>query len=127
MNKMQFVIKTLQQKYYQQSTINENDQYDDKVIISYYQNGNNYDTALLMLYWTNDYEMMDRGFDRLETMEYLIWNGANQNILDKNKCNILHYAAEHNESRTIKMLVKNGVNVQITNRYNQLTLSILCK
>ena len=136
MNKIQFIIKTLQQRYYhlsmispQHNNIDDNAAiYDDKIdSFLNYQNGNNYDTALLMLYWTNDYEMMDKGFDRMEAMEYLIWNGANPNIVDKNKCNILHYACEQNESRTIKMLVKNGVNIQITNGYRQSPLSILCR
>eukprot|EP00485_Elphidium_margaritaceum_P016722 CAMPEP_0202734370 /NCGR_PEP_ID=MMETSP1385-20130828/188647_1 /ASSEMBLY_ACC=CAM_ASM_000861 /TAXON_ID=933848 /ORGANISM="Elphidium margaritaceum" /LENGTH=392 /DNA_ID=CAMNT_0049400729 /DNA_START=611 /DNA_END=1789 /DNA_ORIENTATION=- len=123
MNKIHFLIKRLQQRYQRNPR-----EYDDKIgAFLNYQNGDNYDTALSLLYWTNDYEMMRRGFDRLEALEYLIWNGANCNIADANKCNILHYAVEHNERRVIRMLIKNGADISIANGHQLLPLSIACR
>jgi len=123
MNKIHFIIKRLQQRY-QQNPL----EYDNKIgSFLNYQNGSNYDTALSLLFQTCDYEMMHKGFDRLEAMEYLIWNGANPNILDKTKSNVLHYAIEQKQYRLIKMLLKNGANIDTLNGYQQSPLSIACR
>eukprot|EP01083_Nonionella_stella_P172127 589742_1 len=118
MNKIEFVLKALRQKYGR-----------DKDKISWflnYKNGANYETPLLTLYRTNDYEMMEKEFDRLDAMQYLISNGADMDIMDGNKYNVLHYAIQNREWRVCRMLVRQGADICTMNGEGQIPLAMAC-
>ena len=50
-------------------------------------------------------------------MKVLLENGAEVNVVDKQKCTALHFAAIHGHADVAKVLIQNGTDVNAVNEY----------